>query len=86
LLANFFENERTVIAYILMLRIRQAAKGTQFATAQVERLRSMLIKGAAKVTVLARRVLVELSNYSPFSAEISQILQKLRYPEEVILY
>jgi Transposase DDE domain group 1 len=72
--------------YILMLRIRQAAAGTQFAMAQVERLRSMLIKGAAKVTVSARRVLVELSNYCPFSDEIQQILQQLRCTEKVALY
>ena len=72
-------------AYILMLRIRQGAKGTEFATAQVERLRSMLIKGAAKVTVSARRVLVELSNYCPFAEEIRQITQQLRSSEEVFL-
>lgn len=36
-----------------MLAIRQAASGTPFATAQVERLRSMLTKGAAKVRVSA---------------------------------
>ena len=72
-------------AYILMLRIRQGAKGTEFATAQVERLRSMLIKGAAKVTVSARRVLVELSNYCPFAEEIRQISQQLRSSEEVFL-
>jgi hypothetical protein len=46
----------------------------------------MLIKGAAKVTVSARRVLVELSNYCPFSDEIQQILRKLRCIEEVVLY
>jgi len=72
-------------AYILMLRIRQAAKDTEFATAQVERLRSMLIKGAAKVSVSARRVLVELSNYCPFAEEIRQITQQLRSSEEVFL-
>lgn len=72
-------------AYILMLRIRQAAKGTVFATAQVERLRSMLIKGAAKVTVSARRVLVELSNYCPFAQEIRQITQQLRASKEVFV-
>jgi len=72
-------------AYILMLRIRQGAKGTEFATAQVERLRSMLIKGAAKVTVSARRVLVELSNYCPFAEEIRQITQQLRSSEEIFL-
>jgi Transposase DDE domain group 1 len=85
-IANQFRLLLSQAAYILMLRIRQAAEGTQFATAQVERLRSMLIKGAAKVTVSARRVLVELSNYCPFSDEIQQILQQLRYTKEVGLY
>jgi hypothetical protein len=85
-IANQFRLLLSQAAYILMLRIRQAAEGTQFATAQVERLRSMLIKGAAKVTILVRRVLVELSNYCPFSDEIQQILQQLRCTKEVGLY
>lgn len=66
-IANQFRLLLSQAAYILMLRIRQAAKDTEFATAQVECLRSMLIKGAAKVTISARRVLVELSNYCPFA-------------------
>jgi len=61
-----------------MLTIRQAAVGTALATAQVERLRSMLIKGAAKVSVSARRVVVELAAYYPFAAEIRQIAQRLQ--------
>lgn len=85
-IANQFRLLLSQAAYILMLRIRQAAEGNEFATAQVERLRSMLIKGAAKVTVSARRVLVELSNYCPFAEEIRQIIQRLRGSEEVFLY
>jgi hypothetical protein len=85
-ITNQFRLLLSQAAYILMLRIRQAAEGTEFATAQVERLRSMLIKGAAKVTVSARRVLVELSNYCPFAEEIRQITQQLLCPEEVVLY
>ena len=65
-------------AYILMLTIRQAAVGTSLATAQVERLRSMLIKGAAKVSVSVRRVVVELAAYCPFAAEIRQIAKRLQ--------
>jgi hypothetical protein len=64
-------------AYILMIAIRQAAAGTQLATAQVERLRLLLIKGAAKVTVSARRVLVELAAFCPFAHELRQIAQRL---------
>jgi len=70
-----------------MLRIRHAAKGTEFATAQVERLRSMLIKGTAKVTVSSRRVLVELSNYCPFAEEIRQItaILNLKNQDELVV-
>lgn len=54
--ANQFRLLLAQAAYILMLTIRQAAAGTQLATAHVERLRSALIKGAARVSVSARRV------------------------------
>lgn len=77
-IANQFRLLLAQAAYILMLTIRQAASGTQFATAQVERLRAMLIKGAARVRVSARRVLVELAAYCPFAKEIRQIALRLR--------
>lgn len=64
-------------AYILMLSIRQAARGTRLAKAQVSRLRETLIKTAAKVSVSVRRVLVELPAYCPFASEIRGILQQL---------
>lgn len=76
-IANQFRLLLSQAAYILLLTIRQAANGTQFATAQVERLRSMLIKGAARVRVSARRVLVELAAYCPFASELRQITQRL---------
>jgi len=60
-----------------MITIRQAATGTQLATAQVERLRLLLIKGAAKVKVSARRVLVELAAFNPFADELRQITLRL---------
>jgi hypothetical protein len=82
-IANQFRLLLSQAAYILMLKIRQAAAGTEFATAQVERLRSMLIKGAAKVSFSARRVLVELAAHSPFAREIHQIVQQLQSPEVV---
>jgi hypothetical protein len=78
---NFIANQFRLLlaqaAYILLLAIRQAAKGTQFATAQVPRLQAMLIKGAARVRVSARRVLVELAAYCPFAQELRQITQRL---------
>lgn len=75
--ANQFRLLLAQAAYILMLTIRQAAVGTQFATAQVERLRSMLIKGAARVQVSARRVWVELAAFCPFADELRLITQRL---------
>lgn len=85
-IANQFRLLLSQAAYILLLRIRQAADGTEFATAQVERLRSMLIKCAAKVTVSARRVVVDLAQHAPFSAVISRILHQLQANIIVDLY
>jgi len=68
-------------AYILMLTIRQAAQRTPLATAQVERLRLLLIQCADRVKVLARRVLVELAAYGPFADELGQIAHRLRQPQ-----
>jgi hypothetical protein len=64
-------------AYILMITIRQAATGTQLAKTQIERLRLLLIKGAAKVPVSARRILVELAAFCPFADEMRQITRNL---------
>jgi hypothetical protein len=64
-------------AYILLLGVRQAAQGTRLAKAQVSRLRSTVIKIAAKVSVSVRRVLVELANHCPFAREINLISQRL---------
>lgn len=76
-IANQFRLLLAQAAYILLLAIRQAAGGTQFATAQVPRLQALLIKGAARVRVSARRVLVELAAYCPFAQELRQITQRL---------
>jgi hypothetical protein len=84
-IANQFRLLLAQAAYILLLAIRQAAKGTQFATAQVPRLQAMLIKGAARVRVSARRVLVELSAYCPFAQELRQITQRLVSPKGLLL-
>jgi hypothetical protein len=64
-------------AYSLMITIRQAAAGTQLAKTQVVRLRLLRIKGAAKVTVSARRILVELAAFCPFADEMRQITRNL---------
>jgi hypothetical protein len=65
--------------------MRDAARGTQLAKAQVSRLRETLIKTAAKVTVSARRVLVELAAHCPFAAEIRLIAQHLSTNDQVVL-
>lgn len=83
--ANQFRLLLAQAAYVLLLTIRQAAVGTEFATAQVERLRSMLVKGAARVRVSARRILVELAAYCPFAAELRHIAARLRRPERLVL-
>jgi hypothetical protein len=75
--ANQFRLLLSQAAYILMITIRQAAAGTSLATAQVERLRLLVIKGAARVRVSARRVLVELATYAPFADDIRLIAQRL---------
>ncbi|MDX2214964.1 MAG: IS1380 family transposase [Oculatellaceae cyanobacterium bins.114] len=75
--ANQFRLLLAQAAYILMLTIRQAAQTTEFATAQVERLRSKLIKGAARVRVSARRVLVELAAHCPVAQQLRQIVPRL---------
>jgi hypothetical protein len=85
LIANQFRLLLAQAAYILMLTIRQAATGTQLATTQVERLRSVLIQAAAKVTVSARRVLVELAAYCPFASELCQITRRLMSAEALAL-
>ena len=62
-IVNQFRLFLSQAAYILMLAIRQAARGTRLAKAQVTRLRETIIKTAAKVKVSVRRVLVELAAY-----------------------
>ena len=76
-IANQFRLLLAQAAYILLLTIRQAATGTQLATAQVNRLRQCLVKIAARVSVSVRRVLVQLSAHCPFATEIALISQRL---------
>lgn len=84
-IANQFHLLLSQAAYILLLTIREAATHTEFATAQVEHWRTMLIKGAARVRVSARRVLVELAAYCPFASQLRQIVQHLRTAQPPLL-
>lgn len=83
-IVNQFRLFLSQAAYILMLEIRQAAKGTKLEKAQVSRLRESLIKGAAKVTTSARKVLIELAACCPYQKEISIITQRLCSPISMI--
>ncbi len=83
-IVNQFRLFLSQAAYLLMLTIRQAAKGTRLAQAQVTRLRETLIKTAAKVTVSVRRVLVELAAHCPFAAEIRLIAERLATGSQLI--
>ncbi|MEM1281719.1 MAG: IS1380 family transposase, partial [Cyanobacteria bacterium P01_H01_bin.152] len=76
--ANQFRLLLSQAADVLMLALRKAAHGTQLATAQVSRLRTALIKRAARVKVSVRRVVVELAAFSPFATEMRTIAQRLR--------
>jgi hypothetical protein len=71
-------------AYILMLEIRHSAEETRLENAQVSRIRETLIKIGAKVTVSARRILVELANHCPFKEEIKIIVQRLLTGRQLI--
>jgi Transposase DDE domain group 1 len=84
-IANQFRLLLAQAAYILMLTIRQAALGTSFAKTQVEGLRSLLIKGAARVKVSARRVLVELAAHCPFADVLRRISLQLCLPQALSL-
>ena len=76
--ANQFRLLLVQAAYLLMLALRRAAAGTRLAKAQVGRLRSAVIKVAARVRVSARRVLVELAAHCPFADEMRQIARHLK--------
>ena len=80
-IANQFRLLLTQAAYVLMLSLRQAATGTRLAQSQVNRLRSTLIKVAARVRVSTRRVLVELAAYVPCAPELRRIAHHLMHPQ-----
>jgi hypothetical protein len=56
------------VAYVLLQGLRRLARGTEWATAQVERLRGCLIKIGARVKESGRRVVVELCSSYPWQA------------------
>lgn len=84
-IANQFRLLLTQAAYVLMLSLRQAATGTRLASAQVNRLRSTVIKVAARVRVSTRRVLVELAAHAPLAPELRRIAHHLMHPQPGLL-
>ena len=83
-MVNQFRLFLSQAAYVLMLSLREAAKGTRLGKASITRLRERIIKTAAKVTVSVRRVLVELTAYCPFQNEINLIAQQLSNQSTII--
>lgn len=79
--ANQFRLILAQAAYLLMITLRQAAQGTELETAQVERLRSSVLKVAARVKTSSRRVLIELASFCPFAQQMTLIAQRLCAPD-----
>jgi len=84
-IVNQFRLFLSQAAYILMLEIRQAAKGTKLEKAQVPRLRESIIKIVGKVTISIRQILIEISDCCPYQKEISIIAKRLLLSESMIL-
>ena len=83
-IVNQFRLFLSQAAYILLLAIRKAARGTRLASSQITRLRETIIKTAAKVSVSVRRVLVELTAHCPFDREITIIARRLSTGSKLI--
>ena len=71
--ANQFRLLLAAAGYALMQELRGRARHTQFARAQVERLRLFLLKLGARVQVTVRRIVVHLPLGAPGQAEWRQI-------------
>lgn len=65
------------LAYVLLQRLRRLARGTQLGRAQVERLRTSLLKIAARVKESTRRVLVELASSCPSQTLFRRLARRL---------
>ena len=83
-IANQFRLFLAQAAYILMLEVRQAEPGTVLEKVQVLKLRETLIKIGAKITVKAKKILIELAKNCPMMEEIKGISQKLSQGKQLI--
>jgi len=67
----------SALAYVLLQRLRRLARGTPLGRAQVERLRTSLLKIAARVEESSRRVQVKLASSCPAQALFRQLARRL---------
>jgi len=66
------------VAYVLLQGLRRLARGTEWATAQVERLRLCLLKIGARVVESQRRVVVELCSSYPWQGAWQRLEEATR--------
>ena len=67
------------LAYVLITRLRKwGLKGTEWARAQIWRLRSKLLKIGALVKVSVRRVYFEISKHYPQKELFAEVLAKVQ--------
>jgi hypothetical protein len=65
------------VAYVLLQGLRRLARGTEWATAQVERLRLGVIKIGARVKESGRRVVVELCSSYPWQEAFRLLVRQV---------
>ncbi|RMH74526.1 MAG: IS1380 family transposase, partial [Calditrichaeota bacterium] len=70
------------VAYVLLWHVRQAAAGTQLATASMDTLRLRLLKVGARVKESVRRVVVQCASSYPYKALLLTILANLARLEQ----
>jgi hypothetical protein len=78
--ANQFRLLLHAAAYILMLAIRSAARGTQLENAQMDTLRLRLLKIGVRVESTARRIWFHLSSSHPWQHLWTTIARRLSRP------
>ena len=78
--ANQFRLFLYQAAYWIMIRIRQAAQGTEFERAQVPRLREQLLKLGARIRETVRRVWVHIASSCPWQPILDSIIRNLHPP------
>lgn len=80
--ANQFRFLLHTVAYVLLWHVRQAAAGTQLATASMDTLRLRLLKVGARVKESVRRVVVHCSSSYPYKALLRTIVANLARLEQ----